>query len=300
MSDSKLEVARGLAAAESPDLVEDDDDEAREESEEDDTHSLLFYKDWLESQISDLSPASATDYYHAELLRLEVNEVGDARYVKHIQCKIDHTSAALRAIQAAFGDDAEPTPFVAEGEVDDEELQFGGGNLAVVDTVPTPFSLAPEGHPSERADDGDTSSLAYYKDWVDQKVCDCDGIKEVMAFLNSEGDRLSQNAELDVDGRYKIHIEGLIADIVDAQALKEVKDERMKQKETATTAPAARQADVYKDTTPGKTSLRSKICCALLLLCCPFRANRNKYQHGTKPDDQSVKSQATDDDVDDE
>ncbi|CAB9529876.1 expressed unknown protein [Seminavis robusta] len=255
--DGGSEEARGLAAAESPDLVEEEE-EAREESQEDDTHSLLFYKDWLESQIGDLSPASATDYYHAELVRLEVNEVGDARYVKHIQCKIEHTSAAARAIQAAFGTD----------DVDDEELQFGGGNhAAVVDLVPpTPFSL---GRPADGADGGDTSSLVYYKDWVDQNVSDSDDIKEVMVFLKSEGERLSQNADVDVDGRYKIHIEGLIADIMDAQALKEVKEGKIKQKETTTAAPAARQADLYKDTTPEKTSLRN-ICCAVLWLCCPL------------------------------
>lgn len=271
---------------ETPALVEEEEDM---QEDDDTTHSLLFYKEWLEGQISALSPAAATDYYHAELVRLEVNDVGDARYVKHLQRKIEHTSAAARAIQAAFGEETgEPTPVMMEDDSDDEELQFGNDGIPVVDMVPTPFSLSPAGCPAEPADGGDTSSLAYYKDWVEQTTGDLENCQDILAFYKSEHDRLLKETTVDMDGRYKTFINGLIKVWRDAQTLKEVKEQ-------AAAARTPEVSKVSKDTAPTKASFGKKLCRELLLLCCPFGANRKESQKQTEEDAGSLKSETTED-----
>ena len=247
----------------------------QEKEKEDVSLSFLCYRDWLEGQIHDLSPAAATEFYLAEQVRLQEHQqdadvVFDDRYWTYLDDKIKQTSAAAQVLRAAFGDDDPPddydpsryrndnddTPFSSEGS--------GQNGVPSMDGIgATPFSLSPSGRSREGTEGGDdTSSLAYYKEWVEQAVNDLGTRQEeILAFYVSERDRLQHQEDCgEVDDRYKIYIEGLIAncsrdcdcepptmvDGVPTLVSKEMEEKAM------------------------KMSLASRLCRALQLLCCPF------------------------------
>ena len=88
----------------------------QEKEREDVSLSFLCYRDWLEGQIHDLSPAAATEFYLAEQVRLQEHQqdadvVFDDRYWTYLDDKIKQTSAAAQVLRAAFGDDDPPDDY---------------------------------------------------------------------------------------------------------------------------------------------------------------------------------------------